>query len=130
MPKRTLVRYILVGGVAYFLEITSLYFLNHVAGLSPLKSVAISFWVGFVVAFVLQKFITFQNYDKRARIVMGQLALYSLLVVWNYAFTLVLVKFFASTISVFIVRTVAILIITSWNFFIYKVLFKASQEEK
>jgi putative flippase GtrA len=117
-------RYLVVGGLAYVVEISALYLLNHIAGLSPLSSVAISFWIGFFVAFVLQKFITFGNHDKRAHILARQLGLYSLLVGWNYLFTLLLVKLLVGTISVFIVRTIAILIITSWNYGVYKFLFK------
>jgi putative flippase GtrA len=121
-------RYLLVGGSAYLIEMACLYSLHHVLGLSSIASVAISFWVGLVAAFILQKWVTFQNYDKRARVLASQILTYGLLVVWNYAFTLLAVKLFSS-ISVIIVRTVVILIITSWNFIIYKSLFGNSIEK-
>jgi putative flippase GtrA len=130
MISKTLTRYLLVGGFAYVVEIASLWVFTHPMGLSPLTAVAISFWIGFVVAFILQKFVAFENHDKRVRIIAGQLIWYSLLVGWNYLFTLLLVKLFGGTVSVFIVRTIAILVITSWNFWAYKLLFKVGGDEQ
>jgi putative flippase GtrA len=116
----TLVRYILVGGSAYLVEMGTLYGLHHGLGLGPLASVAISFWVGFIVAFVLQKTIVFKNYERGAKVLSRQLGIYSLLIVWNYLFTLVMVKLLSDTFSVFIIRTGVIAIITLWNFYLYK----------
>lgn len=121
--KTNLKRYLVVGAVAYLVEMFSLFGLHHGLSFSPIKAVAVSFWVGFIVAFTLQKLVAFQNYDKRARAVAGQLAYYSLLVAWNYMFTLAMVKLFNHLASVFIIRTMVILIITSWNFIIYSALF-------
>ena len=122
-------RYLIVGASAYLIEMLSLYGLRSGVGLSPLKAIAISFWVGFTVAFILQKLVTFQNYDKRAKVVANQLVRYGLLVAWNYGFTLLVVRLFSHFVSVFIIRTVVILIITSWNFIIYKSLFKEPVKE-
>ncbi len=124
MPKNIFIRYILVGGTAYVIEMGSLFVLRYGLDLSPLVSAACSFWIGFAVAFVLQKFVTFQNYEKKAQTVARQAVLYSALTVWNYAFTLVLVKIFAKYASVLIIRTAAIAVITSWNFFVYKRFFR------
>jgi len=124
MPKNTLVRYLVVGGVAYLIEMGFLYFLKYGAHASSLESVAISFWIGLVAAFVMQKFITFQNYESKTKEVAKQLLGYGILVAWNYGFTLLAVHIFEKSFSVFVIRTAAILIITSWNFIIYKALFK------
>lgn len=128
MNKNNLKRYIVVGACSYLIEMMALFSLRYGLKLSPIKAVAISFWVGLVVAFVLQKLITFKNYDKRAHIVIGQMAAYGLLVAWNYGFTLVGVKLLSRSVSVFIIRTTAILIITSWNFIVYSKLFTKNQE--
>lgn len=130
LAKHAIVRYLAVGSVAYLTEMAVLYVLLHNLKLSAVAAVAISFWIGFVVAFVLQKWVTFQNYDKTVRTIAGQLVGYSVLVVWNYLFTLGAVKLFAATTSVFIIRTVVIVIITSWNFVIYGILFKSSTESR
>ena len=124
MPKSRLLRYLVVGGTAYLIEMVSLYVLHNNFGFSSLAAVAISFWIGFIVAFFLQKFVAFQNHDKRPHVIASQLVGYAALVAWNYGFTLLAVKYFASHGSVFLIRTVVILIVTLWNYSIYKVLFK------
>lgn len=122
--KDVLVRYLIVGIIAYLVEMGALLGLRHGLKLSPVGSVAISFWVGFVTAFIMQKLITFQNYERAAKAMTKQLGGYSLLVAWNYAFTLIAVHIFATTTSVFIIRTIVIAIVTVWNFAIYRILFK------
>lgn len=126
---RTLVRYLFVGGLSYLIEIGSLYYMSAVLGIEPLWSVAISFWVGFVVAYVLQKVITFQNREHTKKAIATQLVSYSLLVAWNYAFTLVAVGLCEQFTSVVVIRTIVIIITTMWNFFIYQRIF-AQREVK
>jgi putative flippase GtrA len=122
MLKMRITRYILVGGVAYFIEIGILYYLHHYLKLSSITSVAISFWIGFLAAFVLQKYIAFQNYEKDKRTISKQMTFYTALVIWNYLFSLVLVKLFSGT-SVVAIRTMAIVITTLWNYIIYRLIF-------
>lgn len=121
--EKKLVRYIIAGGSAYVFEMGSLYIAHAVLGLSPVTSVAISFWVGFITAFVLQKIFTFKNYEKHLRAISKQLVGYGLLVAWNYIFTLFCVSYFQKFVSVYIIRTLTIAIIVSWNYIIYKQLF-------
>lgn len=122
--KQKLVRYLLVGGTAYGVEISCLYFFVHALNLSSLRAVAISFWIGFVVAFILQKLITFKNYDKQTTTITKQLIGYGLLVAWNYGFTLIMVKLLSRHGSIIMIRTFVILIVTSWNFIFYQMIFK------
>lgn len=117
-------RYLAVGIIAYISEMGSLFILHSIINLSPINSVAISFWIGLAVAFALQKIITFKNYQKSIKILSKQLLLYFLLVAWNYFFSLLIVTLFAQRISVFLVRTATIAIIICWNFVLYKYIFK------
>jgi putative flippase GtrA len=128
--KSVYIRYLVVGGTAYLTEMGALYILKKQIGLGSVSSVAISFWIGFVVAFTLQKTITFQNYDRGTKAISQQLAFYSLLIAWNYAFTLVAVKLFEKNVSVFVIRTLVIMIVTSWNFITYRWLFSKTQAAK
>jgi len=125
MLKPRIARYLLVGLTAF--EMTALYGLHSMLRLSPVVSVAISFWVGFVIAFAGQKLFTFQDYDRRAHIVATQIIGYSLLVAWNYGITLVAVKQFSSVLSVFAIRSIVIIVVTGWNYIIYRRLFKTKQ---
>ena len=122
--EHTLIRYLFVGGSAYLIEMLSLYTLRYIFDLSPVVSVAISFWVGFFVAFILQKTITFKNYERGAKNISRQLLGYSLLVAFNYSFTLLVVSIFHDKLNVIVLRTATIATITMWNFYIYGKLFK------
>lgn len=130
MPKSLIKRYLIVGGTAYLIEMASLFIFRHVIGFGPLKSVAISFWIGFIVAFVLQKLVTFQSYGKKIKVLAPQLIVYSILVAFNYALTLLAVKLFSRNFSVFIIRTVVIILITTINFTVYKVIFRTPAAEE
>ena len=128
LAQHQVVRYIFVGGFSFVIEIATLYTLNQLLHVSPTVSVAISFWVGFIVAYTLQKLVTFQNKEKSRRALTKQLVGYSLLVAWNYAFTLIVVELFHASISVIILRTIVIAITTTWNYFLYKKLFKVTEQ--
>ena len=124
MRKHKFILYVLVGATSYLVEMGSLCLLNIVFGLPDVAAVAISFWVGFIVAFVLQKWVTFKSHSKAVHVVTRQLVAYGVLAAWNYGFTLATVALFSSVLSVFIIRTIAIAIITMWNFAIYSLIFK------
>lgn len=128
LRKNKLARYIVVGGVAYLIEMGALYALRTLLRLDGVLAVAISFWVGFAAAFLLQKYVTFQHKDARAKVLARQLAFYSVLVGWNYIFTLAVAHYFASVASIFVLRTVVILIVTTWNFAVYRWVFKEQGE--
>ena len=120
-PK--LIRYVIVGGTAYLIEMATMLGLKDGAKFSSIKSVAISYWVGLVVAFLLQKIVTFKNHDRRVHILAKQIVIYALLVVFNYLVTLIAVKLLTPRISVFVVRTAVIALGTIWNYFIYGLIF-------
>lgn len=128
MISSHLKRYVVVGIVAYLSEMAVLFGLKDLVGLSSLKAVAISFWTGLVVAFILQKIVTFQNHDRSLHMLSKQLAGYSILVGFNYLFTLLMVGIFSDKVSVFVIRTAVIILSTGWNFIIYKeLLFKKKE---
>jgi len=125
MLKNKLLRYLIVGGSAYVMEMLIILGLHNGLGLSPISSVAISFWFGLVIAFVLQKFITFENHEKRIHMLGLQLTLYACLVAANYLITLLAVRHFSPRNSVFEIRTAVIILSTIWNYVVYdKLLFR------
>ncbi len=123
MLKNRLVRYLIVGVSSYVMEMAVLYGLRIGLGFSPVKSVAISYWFGLAVAFILQKFITFENHEKKMHILGFQLAMYSCLVVFNYIISLLAVKYFSKNYGVFEIRTAVIALATIWNYAIYNLIF-------
>lgn len=128
LAQHQIVRYLFVGGFSFVIEITVLYILNHVLHISATISVTISFWVGFIVAYVLQKLVAFQNKEKSRRAITKQIIGYSLLVLWNYGFTILVVELFHSSVSVVVLRTIVIAMTTLWNYVLYKKLFKVAPE--
>ncbi|HSE29696.1 MAG TPA: GtrA family protein [Candidatus Saccharimonadales bacterium] len=127
---KSFMRYVVIGGTAYITEIASLMLLTTVFDLSSVIAVAISFWVGFIVAFTLQKIVTFNNYDKTVKGLARQVVGYGALVAWNYAFTLSVVGFVGDRLPVYVSRTLCIVVITCWNFLIYRKLFKQTQSDE
>ena len=119
-------RYLIVGGGSFCIELASLYVLKNSLHLSPELAVSFSFWIGFVVAFTLQKQITYKNKQQAPRLLAKQLVLYSGLVAFNYTFTLLMVVIFKKHTSVFIIRSIVVLFTTLWNYFAYKIIFAQS----
>lgn len=113
-----LTRYIFVGGTSYVLEICLLALLLK-AGMPPLISVSIAFWTGFVVAFTLQKLIAFKNHKKQPSVLIRQTILYTILVLFNYAFTLLFISSIGVVLGLLAARTIALVLTTCWNFVIY-----------
>jgi putative flippase GtrA len=128
LAQHQIIRYLFVGGFSFVIEIVTLYGLNQGLHVSATISVTISFWVGFIVAYILQKLVAFQNKEKSRKALTKQLIGYSLLVLWNYAFTLLVVELFHATVSVIILRTIVIAITTTWNYILYKKLFKVAAQ--
>lgn len=116
----TLLRYIIVGGTSYAIELSVLLLLVHVLHFNTTLAVSIGFWLGLVISFLLQKFLAFKNTDTRARRLTIQTVYYALLVLFNYGFTLLFVHLLEPFIDLSIARTLALIITTAWNYIIYK----------
>jgi len=121
--KSTLARYLLVGGAVYAVELGCLLAIYHFGHTSRAVATAIAFWIGLLVAFLLQKLVAFQNYQLGAKVLTKQGVLYGLLQLWNYVFTVTFVGLLGG--NVIITRTVAQAIFSIWNYILYKkVIFK------
>lgn len=119
-----LVRYVFIGGVSYVIELSTLLFLAHILLFSPSIAVACSFWVGLIVSFVLQKYIAFNSKVATKKVLGKQALFYGILVLFNYVFTIVFVSLLTSHLGLVAVRTLALLLTVSWNYFMYKEIFK------
>lgn len=123
-------RYIFIGGLAYVVEVSALFFLASTLSLGSTIGVAISFWIGLVVSFTLQKIFSFKNKATTKKHLTQQMIAYGGLVAFNYVFTLVFVSVFEPLLSLLVARTIALLITTVWNFFIYsKYIFKNNDSD-
>lgn len=63
LRHQQIVRFLISGGTATLANITTLYFLKGILGVWYLLASAVSFSVGFLLSFTLQKFWTFRKKD-------------------------------------------------------------------
>lgn len=120
LSRHQAIRYVFIGGVSYVAEVSVLLLLQSTTSYSPGALVGISFWVGLIISFSLQKYITFKNLDSSRKVVGKQAIYYGLLVAFNFIFTIVFVELSAQWIDVVTARTIALVITTIWNYLIYK----------
>jgi putative flippase GtrA len=112
-------RYLIVGGSVYVLELLIIVTAQKL-GLSPVWAVALSFWIGTGVSFLLQKFVTFGDKRTHHKIVIPQLLAVTALVLFNFGFTILMTHLFAHHLPTVVVRTLALGITTIWNFYLYR----------
>jgi putative flippase GtrA len=112
-------RYIVVGGIVYVFEIAAILTAQRL-GASAVLAVGLSFWFGLILSFVLQKLVTFSDKRLHHKVLVPQLVAFSLLVLFNFGFTILVTKLLEHELPAVITRTLAIGITTLWNFYLYK----------
>ncbi len=117
--SRPFVRYLLVGGSAYILELLVIV-IARIEGASNIVAVALSFWVGLVYSFILQKFFSFGDKRTHRKVLLPQMLMAAALVIFNFTFTIVITDLLQHVLPAIITRTVAIAATTIWNFRLYK----------
>lgn len=117
--EKHVVRYVLAGILSYAVELVCLLILYKILGLSAELSTAIAFWIGLAASFASQKFFAFRDYQKNVKAISRQLGSFAVLVGLNYVFTLAVVALFPSSLVIFS-RTLALILVTIWNYTVYK----------
>lgn len=113
------IRYLVVGGSVYIFEIAVIVVAQKL-GANNLFAVGLSFWLGFLVSFGLQKFIAFGDKRTHHKIVIPQFIATACLVLFNFGFTLLVTKLLATILPAIVTRTLALGITTFWNFYFYR----------
>jgi len=122
-------RYLMIGGSVYLFELTVIV-ISQYLGATPVWAVAISFCLGTLVSFFLQKMITFGDKRMHRRVLIPQLVATTLLIVWNLAFSVLITRALQSYLPTLVIRTLALGVTTIWNFYLYKMrIFKDANEE-
>ena len=115
-----------VGGSVYILELVVI-FVAQAFGASAVLAVGLSFWIGLLVSFVLQKSVTFGDRRLQHKVLLPQFFAFSLLVLFNFGFTLLVAKLLIHTVPAVVSRTLALGITVIWNFYLYKTrIFKSN----
>lgn len=121
-------RYIMIGVSVYVLELIVIVAAQRL-GASAVMAVSLSFWLGLSVSFVLQKVVTFEDKRLHHRVLLPQLMAFSLLVLFNFGFTLLATKLLSPSIPTVLIRTITLGITAIWNFYLYKTrIFKTNSE--
>lgn len=128
--QRRSARYVLVGGMVYVLELIIIIIAQNM-GASAVVAVALSFTIGLIVSFFLQKLFSFGDRRMHHKIIVPQAMAVGLLVVWNFCFTLGMTRLLEDLLSPTITRTIALAITTIWNYYLYKTrIFYIPDEQK
>lgn len=121
-------RYILIGGSVYIFELLVI-FVAQAAGANALLAVGLSFWFGLIASFLLQKLVTFKDKRLHHKVLLPQVIAFSLLVFFNFGFTLLVTDLLVALLPAVTTRTLALAVTTIWNFYLYKTrIFKTDAE--
>lgn len=127
LAKSNFGKYLIVGGSVYVLELVVIVLAQN-AGATAVEAVSISFVVGLVVSFILQKFVTFGDKRVHHKVLLPQFVAVTLLVIFNFCFTVLMTKIFTHLLPVVVIRTLAIGMTTIWNFYLYRTrIFKTDE---
>lgn len=117
--KRPGIRYLMVGGSVYILELIVIIVAQNM-GATATEAVTLSFLIGLVVSFLLQKLFTFGDKRLHHKIVIPQVVAVTLLVLFNLGFTVLVTRLLQNVWPPVVTRTLALGITTIWNFYLYK----------
>ncbi len=117
--KKPFHRYIIIGGSIYLFELLVIVVAQKL-GATAVFAVGLSFWLGLIVSFGFQKLVTFQDKRMHHHILIPQLVAFSLLVFFNFGFTILVTKVLYPAIPAVLTRTIALGITTIWNFYLYR----------
>jgi putative flippase GtrA len=128
--KRPIIRYLTIGGSVYLFELIVI-FVAQAKGASSVVAVGISFWLGLVVSFALQKLVTFSDKRLHHKVLIPQVIAFSLLVLFNFGFTIIVTDLLKSHLPPAVTRTLALGVTTIWNFYLYRTrIFKQPPPEE
>lgn len=117
------IKFILTGGVAFGVEYASFIFLVYLVDSNLVVSNIVSFSLGLVTSFLLNKNWVFNNKEKSKR----QPILYLALALFNLAISTLIIGTVGKIIEPAIIKIIMVIIIAIWNYFIFsKFIFNKS----
>jgi len=117
--QRRGIRYLIVGGTVYILELIIIIVAQRL-GAAPTLAVDISFIIGLIISFFLQKLFSFRDKRMHHKILIPQAVAVGLLVIWNFCFTIGLTRLLQDVMPPTVTRTIALGITVIWNYYLYK----------
>jgi len=111
-------RYLFVGATSLLLDVTILVILHGKLGVTLAVATSIAYWCSIIYNFSLNRQWTFSAGENKK--LHQHLAGYSILLGFNYLFTLLFVSFFSHYINYAIAKIIAVAIQTMWTYPMYK----------
>jgi putative flippase GtrA len=125
--KRPGIRYLIIGGSVYLFELIVIVIAQR-HGYRAYLAITLSFWLGLILSFILQKVVTFQDKRLHHKVLIKQIVSYMILIIFNYGFTLFVTKLLVAHLSLLIIRTISLIMTTAWNYYLYKThIFKTEE---
>lgn len=112
-------RYIFIGISVYIFELLVIVIAQSFHA-SAIIAVSLSFWLGLVVSFCLQKLITFKDTRLHHKVLLPQIIASLLLVGFNFSFTILVTHMLRTIVPATLCRTLALGASTIWNYYLYK----------
>ena len=118
--KSLFVRYVFSGGSAAAIDIFLLYILAEFFGVYYLSAAVFAMTISFIVRFLLQKYVTFEDRDGKSS--KRQFAYYSILYAASLSATTALLYFFVEILNIWYMpaQILSILLVAAGCFFIYR----------
>jgi putative flippase GtrA len=116
--RREFIKYAVIGGSGFVLDIGSLLLFKEIFGWLPVTSVIVSQAFLIIYIFYLNKYWTFRNKELPHK----QAMRFLILAIFNYIFSVSVMYLFNQQygFNYLIVRIFSIACMVSWNFFLYK----------
>ena len=118
-PQKPSHRYLIIGVSVYLFELLVIIVAEQL-GANSVLAVGLSFWLGLIVSFILQKVVTFKDKRTHHRVLLPQIIAFSLLVLFNFGFTILVTELLTGIVPAVVTRTLALGITTIWNFYLYR----------
>lgn len=112
-------RYLVIGISIYIFELLVIVIAQWL-GANSILAVTLSFWLGLIASFILQKLVTFNDKRTHHKVLIPQIAAFSLLVLFNFGFTVAVTQLLTGLLPPTVTRTLALGITTLWNFYLYR----------
>lgn len=119
MLSQEIKKYLVIGVSVYIFELLVIY-ISLRLGSTSVFAVGLSFWLGLILSFGLQKVITFGDKRVHHKVLVPQIIAYCLLVLFNFSFTVGITALLDNFLPAAFLRTIALAITTIWNFYLYK----------
>lgn len=112
------IRYLIVGGSTFIIDLGILFSLHLGLKVDLAISTSIAYWLAVIYNFSLNRWWTFSSTEKEN--LKKNASLYLVVLIFNYLFTVIFVSLVSKHLYFAVAKVIAVLIQTSWTYYIYK----------